>query len=178
MVFLSHSGQQKAFAERLCVALEQCYLHSFFDKRDDSLPIGENFAERIFEATKQCHVGMVILSDKFFTSKWPMMELVAKVEETRKRNFTIIPVFFGISLEEFDAPKNCNRWLLEWHELAKNNPRRVEVEKWEAAVRYLCPIKGLVYDGLSDLSLEKKIVDEICDIIPSTIRLNDVHIQG
>ena len=43
-VFLSHSGSQKAFVEHLCVQLEGCYRFPFFDKRRESLPIGENFS--------------------------------------------------------------------------------------------------------------------------------------
>ena len=72
-VFLSHSGSQKAFVEHLCVQLERCYRFPFLHKRRESLPIGENFPRHIFDAIRQCHVGVVI----FFSSKWPMMELVA-----------------------------------------------------------------------------------------------------
>ncbi|KAG0590564.1 hypothetical protein KC19_1G109900 [Ceratodon purpureus] len=110
-VFLSHSGAQKAFVEHLCLELEAHCRYPFFDKRHNSLPIGENFPQHIFDAIQQCYVGVVILSEEFFTSKWPMMELMAMVEEIgkRKSNLKIFPVFFGTTLKEFDNPINQAR---------------------------------------------------------------------
>lgn len=179
-VFLSHSGEQKAFVERLCMALKGWFLYPFFDKRDHSLPIGDNFADKIFDAIKECHVGVVILSKKFFTSKWPMMELVAMVDEAEKRkgSFKIIPVFYNISTEEINDRENRRQWLLGWQKMAIEKPRGVEVARWQAALDFICPINGLKYDGVSELRLEKAIVDVICELIPPEIRSDDTHIQG
>ena len=113
-VFLSHTGSQKAFVEHMCVQLEECYRFLFFDKRRESIPIGENFPRHIFDAIGQCHVGVVILLDELFSSKWPMMELVAMhdqvVDEMRneKHIFKIMPIFLCISMKEFDDPNNRN----------------------------------------------------------------------
>jgi hypothetical protein len=180
-IFLSHSGAQKDFVEYLCFELERCYRFTFFDERHDCLPIGENFPVRIFDAIRQCQVGVVILSEEFFTSKWPMMELVAMVEEVerRKSSFRIIPVFLGTSLEEFDDPNIRMRWLLHWQELAKKDPMRVDVEKWKAALKYVRHVNSLIYKlGLKLLKFQEKIVDAICELVPPEIRLEDSHIQG
>jgi hypothetical protein len=180
-IFLSHSGAQKDFVECLCLELERCYRFPFFDKRHDSLPIGENFPQRIFDAIQQCQVGVVILSEEFFTSKWPMMELVAMVEEVerRKSSFKIIPVFLCTSVKEFGDPNNHSRWLLCWDELAKKDPRRVEVEKWNAALKSIRPINSLIYNpGSRKLKFQEEVVDAICEVIPPEIRLEDSHIQG
>ncbi|KAG0611643.1 hypothetical protein M758_7G154700 [Ceratodon purpureus] len=179
-VFLSHSGAQKDFVEQLCVDLERFHRYPFFDKRSHSLPIGENFPQLIFDAIAQCWVGVVILSNDFFTrSKWPMIELVAMVKEAKKResSFKIMPAFFCISLDEFHNPTNREQWRLRWHELALVD-KRVNVEEWEGALKYLHPINSMVYDGLGEVKFRKVIVDEICKVVPSDMKLYDSHIQG
>ncbi|KAG0560026.1 hypothetical protein KC19_10G148400 [Ceratodon purpureus] len=183
-VFLSHSSFQKGFVEHLCVELEGCYRFPFFDKRRESLPIGEDFPRHIFDAIQQCHVGVVILSEEFFTSKWPMTELVAMYErvlhevEKGKSDFKVIPVFFRTSPKVLDDLGKCSEWLSCWHELAEKNSKRVQVEKWEDALKYLRKLNGLIYDGLSEVRFVKEVVDEICKLVPPEIRMEDSHIQG
>jgi hypothetical protein len=103
-VFLSHSGAQKNFVEQLCVDLERYDRYPFFDKRRHSLGIGQHFPKAIFQAIRQCQVGVVILSEEFFTrTKWPMLELAALVESKKQSSnseLVIMPVFLGISREQ------------------------------------------------------------------------------
>ncbi|KAG0627859.1 hypothetical protein M758_2G233500 [Ceratodon purpureus] len=183
-IFLSHSGSQKGFVEHLCVELEGCYRFPFFDKRRESLSIGEDFPRHIFDAIRQCDVGVVILSDEFMTSKWPMMELVAMHErvvdevEKGKSKFKVIPVFFRTSPKDLDDLDKCSGWFSCWQELARKNPKRVEVGKWEAALKYLRKLNGVVYEGFGEVKLVKEIVDEICKVVPAEIKMEDSHIQG
>jgi hypothetical protein len=179
-IFLSHSGAQKDFVEQLCVDLERCGRHPFFDKRSDSLPIGENFPQHIFDAIKQCRVGVVILSEEFFTrSKWPMIELVAMVEEAkiRKCSFKIMLVYLCISLHQFCDPIKRKEWLSCWEELAMKDTR-VNVKEWEDALKYLHPLNSMVYNGLGEVKFRKSIIDEICRVVPPETMLEDSHIQG
>ena len=83
-MFLSHSGAQKDFVEQLCVDLQRWDRYPFFDKLRSSLPIGERFPKRIFDAIEQCPVGVVVLSEEFFMSKWPMLELHAMVKKHKE----------------------------------------------------------------------------------------------
>ncbi|KAG0588953.1 hypothetical protein KC19_2G280800 [Ceratodon purpureus] len=183
-VFLSHSGFQKGFVEHLCGELEGCFRFPFFDKRRESLPIGEDFPRHIFDAIRQCDVGVVILSDEFITSKWPMMELVAMHErvldevEKGKSKFKVIPVFLRTSPKDLDDPQKCREWLSCWEELAKENPKRVQVGKWEAALKYLRRLNGVVYERLGEVKFLKEIVDEICKVVPAEIKMEDSYIQG
>ena len=127
---------------------------------------------------------MVILSNEFFSSKWPMMELVAMhdrvVDEMRngKHIFKIMPIFLRISMKEFDDPNNRNRWVSCWQKLAMENPGRVNMEKCEASVKYLHSINGLLYDGLNELRFQKEIVAKICRVVPLEVKYEDSHIQG
>ncbi|KAG0588935.1 hypothetical protein KC19_2G279700 [Ceratodon purpureus] len=183
-VFLSHSGFQKGFVEHLCGELEGCYRFPFFDKRRESLPVGEDFSRHIFDAIRQCDVGVVILSDEFITSKWPMMELVAMHErvldevEKGKSKFKVIPVFLRTSPKDLDDYDKCNQWLSCWQKLAIDNPKRVQIEKWGVALKYLRKLNGVVYERFGEVKLVKEIVDEICKVVPAEIKMEDSHIQG
>ena len=179
-IFLSHSGAQKLFVENLCEELERCHRYPFFDVREESLPIGENFVKHIFAAIEQCYVGIVILSVEFFTSKWPMMELAAMVDEIEKRkDFKLIPVFLRTSIADFDNPENQERWQECWEVMAKKNPGRVEVGKWKAALKYIRPLNGVVQKpGLRESEFLNRIVDRICAIVPAELRFEDSYIQG
>ncbi|KAG0627855.1 hypothetical protein M758_2G233100 [Ceratodon purpureus] len=183
-IFLSHSGSQKGFVEHLCVELEGCYRFPFFDKRRESLPIGEDFPRHIFYAIRQCDVGVVILSDEFITSKWPMMELVAMHErvldevEKGKSKFKVIPVFFKTLPKDLNDRAKCSEWLSCWQELGKKNRKRVEVGEWEAALKYLRKLNGVVYEGFGEVKFMKEIVNEICKVVPAEIKMEDSHIQG
>ncbi|KAG0631760.1 hypothetical protein M758_1G277600 [Ceratodon purpureus] len=179
-IFLSHSGAQKDFVEQLSVDLERWDRYPFFDKRRDSLPIGENFPHHIFEAIKQCQVGVVILSEDFFTrSKWPMIELVAMVKEAKTRGlgFKIIPVFLCVSLDKFRDLTKWKEWVSCWQEMAMKD-KRVNVDEWNEALRYLQPINSMVYDGLGEVKFRRAIVEEICKVVLPRTRLEDSHIQG
>ncbi|KAG0559495.1 hypothetical protein KC19_10G109500 [Ceratodon purpureus] len=178
-IFLSHNGAQKAFVEHLCLELERCFRYPFFDKRWESLPIGENFPYHIFDAIQQCNVGVVILSEEFLTSKWPMMELVAMVDQAKKNpKFRIMPIYLRTSIKELKDPRHRDRWRPYWHELALKNPTRLEVDKCEATLNYLNSINSLEYDGVSEVKFQKVIVDAICRVVPPCIRLEDSYIQG
>ena len=178
-IFLSHSGAQKLFVEYLCDELERCHRYPFFDLREESLPIGENFVKHIFAAIERCDVGIVILSEEVFTSKWPLMELAAMVDEVEKRkDFKLIPVFLRTSLTDFDNPENQERWQKCWEVMAKKNPGRVEVGKWKAVLKYIRSLNGLEQKpGLRELEFLKRIVDRICAIVPAEMRLEDSYIQ-
>ena len=84
-IFLSHSGFQKEFVWHLCEALQDRGHSPFFDKLPSSLPKGERFAELILEAAKQCEMAVVVVSEEYFTSRWPMIELHSFAEAVRKR---------------------------------------------------------------------------------------------
>eukprot|EP01018_Ginkgo_biloba_P006351 Gb_41787 [translate_table: standard] len=75
-------------------------MSSFFDKDWESLPKGREFSSLIFENARNCKVAILVLSDEFLTSKWPMLELEMIVEA---KNFTntdvaILPLFYNISV--------------------------------------------------------------------------------
>ncbi|KAG0559634.1 hypothetical protein KC19_10G120200 [Ceratodon purpureus] len=178
-VFLSHSGAQKDFVEQLCVDLERCDRHPFFDKRRSSLPIGEKFPPLIFDAIRQCHAGVLVLSKEFFTkTKWPMLELVAMVRELKSPNsrLKLIPVFYKLPREEWLDDENRSKWIAQWKEWA-NVDERICIEEWKKALDALKSINSLMMrDG--EVQLRKEIVDAVCKIVLPETRWDDSHVQG
>jgi hypothetical protein len=182
-IFLSHSGAhsgaQKGFVEQLCVDLERCDRHPFLDKRRDSLPIGSNFPSLIFQAIEQCQVGVVVLSQEFFTSKWPMLELVA-MTNVKKRNpgFVIMPVLLGISLSQCRDLDNHRKWLSIWRAWAESD-NRIDMKDWENALHLFGPTNALIYNpDLGELDFREEIVEAICQLVPPETRMEDSYIQG
>ena len=152
--------------------------YPFFDIRHHSLPIGKNFPKLIFEAIEQCEVGVVILSNEFFTqSKWPMLELVAM---TKNPKLIIIPVYFGVSLKQIRDPKQQKEWTSIWHSWAKKakKGRGIDIEEWCGALKSLGPINSLFYDGISEVSFRDKIATAVCDIVLPETKFEDSHMQG
>jgi hypothetical protein len=178
-VFLSHSGAQKGFVEQLSVDLERCDRHSFFDKCRDCLPIGKPFPRCIFEAIEHCEVGVVVLSEEFFTSKWPMLELVAMANIQRKKpNFTIMPILLGITFFQCRDAKKHEEWLSLWRTWAEKDSR-IDVKDWESALQLLGPTNALKYNlELGEVKFREEIVEAICALVPSGTRFEDSHIQG
>lgn len=74
-IFLSHSGKQKGFVNDLHIRLSSSHT-VFFDITDHSLPPAQKFPPRIFEAARKCKLALVVLSNDFVVSYWPMLELV------------------------------------------------------------------------------------------------------
>ncbi|KAG0561331.1 hypothetical protein KC19_9G056000 [Ceratodon purpureus] len=169
-VFLSHSGAQKEFVEQLCVDLEaRGYIFPFFDKRQHSLPKGKDFVPLIKEAAQRCHVAVIVLSEKFLSSKWPMIELAEfhAAQQAGNKQLNMLPLFYKLGVDDLDDGAIENRWMLRWRQLAKDD-RRIDVEKWGAAVRALRKANGVVSgkNGTSEVGYRKEIVQSIFRLSP------------
>ena len=178
-IFLSYSGAQAGFAEQLCVELKRLDHHPFFDKdRKYSLPIGEEFPPLLFKAIKQCEVGVVILSEEYFTrSKWPMTELAAMAKR-KDKGFVIIPVYFGISRSECRNLVNQRRWLKTWKQWAKSGAR-INIEEWKQAFTLFGPINGLIYEERSsEVKFGDDIVEAVCQKVPPATMWDDSHVRA
>lgn len=173
-VFLSHNDAQRDFVESLSVDLERHDRYPFLLDKLSSLQMVSPLS---FEAIDQCYVGVVILSDGFFTSKRPMMELVYMLDKLEKGKsfFHILPVFYSISAEQFVI--NQSRWLSCWKEWARQD-KRVNVEKCEAALKHIRSRNGLTNRGDGEVSFREAIVGEICRLVPAETRFDDSHFKG
>lgn len=186
-VFLSHSGVQKGFVEQLNLDLKQRNRHAFFDKDHECLPIAKKFPPLIFDAIQQCEVGVVFLTDEFLSSKWPMMELVEMVRTMEGNNrMKIMPIFFGVSVEDLKDEKKLSNWKAKWQEFVEsdeknqgNKRKQIDISEWAGALTKLKPINGLVHNSMiTEVQFRKKIVDEICELVRPFLAWDDSFVQG
>ncbi|KAG0601145.1 hypothetical protein M758_11G087100 [Ceratodon purpureus] len=170
-MFLSHSGAQKGFVEQLCEDLERAKQVPFFDKRPDSLPKGEKFAQLIFQAARQCPLAIVVVSEEYFTrSKWPMLELGAFVQTGK---CTILPLFLGMTCKQFGDVKRREEWFRRWSEWAQEDPR-IQVDVWKEALRDLDGRNGLEFsEALGEVAYRKEVVATACTILAKNVQLRE-----
>lgn len=118
---------------QLCIDLERCDRYPFFNKRQTSLRVGLKFPKLLFAAIQHCEVGVVVLSDEFFTkTKWPMLELVEMVRISKNLDVSmnIVLVFFHISREECCKQETQEIWISKWEEWAKTD-ETINIDEWK-----------------------------------------------
>ena len=180
-IFLSHNGAQKDFVELLCSKLEKRHRFPFFDKRPSSLPKGERFPELILKAAQECQMAIVVVSDEYFKSRWPMIELHAFVQARFNSNpkLKILPLFYQLSVEEFRNEGRRDEWFREWEDWAKLDPQ-IDMDEWKEALTVLGSFNGIGYNGerggLEDYL--KAIVSNVCKEVCADIKWDDSHVQG
>lgn len=163
--------------EQLDVDLRRWDRYPFFDKDPDSLPIGEPFPGHIFEAIQHCEVGVVVLTEEFLSSKWPMVELVEMVRtiERRPGQMRLIPIFLSISCTDLGDEKKLCGWKAKW----ENFDKRTGVSDFESALKVVKATTGLEFNpGVGEVKLREEIVKSICNIVPPFHRWDDSHVQG
>lgn len=91
-------------------ALERNAYCPFFDEDPECLPKGEFFSPQIKTACELTDVAVLVLSDEFFTSKWPMIELSIFIrEQMRREGMKILPLFMKVSrLRSFEIQRGRN----------------------------------------------------------------------
>lgn len=181
-IFLSHSGKQKDFTTYLCKDLEKRGHEPFFDKRDASLPKGEKFAELIIKAAKQCEMLVVVVSEDYFMSKWPMIELSAFVQARKQGSIAnakkpkVFPLFYELSINEVRDEGNRQKWYKQWERFEGDD--RIKLKDWMEALEELHKFNGLQYDHGDLDDYLSAIVFSICSSIQPDAKWDDDHVQG
>jgi hypothetical protein len=180
-VFLSHSGKDKAFVSHLDHRLRSVHHYPFFDVHEDSLPRGDKFADIIFQASKQCRLAIIVVSDDFFMSKWPMLELASFVEAKDGVNpkMKILPVFYRLTVAEFKEPERQRVWFEEWEKL-KESDKRLDISSWENALRVLGGHNGAVHCEIGQTEDEyvESIVQSVFRSVRPDVLYDDSHVKG
>jgi hypothetical protein len=170
--------------EHLCEALERRFHYPFFDKRPSSLPKGEKFPPLILKATQQCEMAVVVVSEEYFMSKWPMVELNAFIQARKQKlneKLQILPLFYGLSVSEFCEERRRERWYAQWESFASDYAQgRIKVDEWKDALSELGSFNGISYNReLKEIvAYENVIVSSICHSIQPDIKWDDSHVQG
>ena len=166
----------------------QCFF-PFFDQRRKSLPIGERFPERIIEAARTCEVAVVILSEGFLTSKWPMTELIEFVDATKQRllgkpnpnynpNLKLVPVFYRTSADDLKKALLDNLW----NKLVKKHGQttlRFDQKEYAEAIRELLSSNGVKnMHGKNETKYRHEVVKAIVQLVPPALPIDTSGIQG
>ncbi|KAG0586282.1 hypothetical protein KC19_2G078700 [Ceratodon purpureus] len=180
-IFLSHSGQEKPFVEQLYHDLRRVNQRAFFDQDSNCLAKAEKFAREIIDAAGRCRVGVVVVSEGFLTSKWPMLELSRFVECGVK----VFPLFFKLSPSDLKGNEVETKWKQSWRQLVERGEVKEEVlESWSKAVKELRSSNGLEYGKFANSEYKYRcaVVEEICKLWPPRVKCStDVpqdEIQG
>jgi hypothetical protein len=180
-VFLSHSGKDKAFVSHLDHRLRSVHHYPFFDVREDSLPAGDEFPDIIFQASKQCRLAIVVVSDDFFMSKWPMLELASFVEAKNGVNpeVKILPLFYRLTVAEFKDPERRRHWIEKWEKL-KESDKSLDISSWKNALWDLGGHSGVVYCGTKQTEDEyiESIVQSVFKSVPPDVLYDGSHVKG
>ena len=174
---MSYSGKDRSFVERLYEDLRNEGYRPFFD-RAESLPIGEGFAELIFQSARECDIAVVVLSEEYLLSKWPMWELATifnalKLDKKKK----ILPLFYRTEVSALIDVETQRRLLHTWETYAKEDAR-IDPMEWVDAVRALLNINGLVFDEVSEVAYRKEIVRSIYNLCPPDVEFDLTDMVG
>jgi len=132
---------------------------------------------------------IVVVSDEYFMSKWPMIELSAFVQahklhhecKSSTNGPKILPLFYGLLVGDLENATMQKKWFERWETLAKADPRnQIIVSDWKYALDVLRSFNGLPYDkNLKEIvAYEEKIVSYVCKTISPNIRFDDFDLQG
>ena len=180
-VFLSHSGEDKAFVRHLGHSLRSVHHYPFLDVWKDSLPLGDKFADILLQASKQCQLAIVVVSDNFFMSKWPMLELASFVEAKNGVNpeMKILPLFYRLTVAQFKDPERRRVWFEKWERL-KESDKHLDISSWEDALRVMGGQNGAVHCGIEqdEVKYIESIVQMVFRSVPPDVLYDDSHVKG
>jgi hypothetical protein len=95
-VFIAHASEDKAaFVTPLANALKRYGLKVWFDKF--TLKVGDSLHDSIEKGLTRSHYGVVILSRKFLSKKWPREELNGLFARNLEGHKVILPVWHNLS---------------------------------------------------------------------------------
>lgn len=169
--------------EQLYKDLKRANHRLFFDQESDCLPKAEKFAGKIFQAAEQCQLGVVVLSESYLSSKWPMMELSMFVESKKTKNFDLklFPLFYKLLPSDLIENEVERKWKHIWRELVKKGEVKEEkLVMWSEALRELRSTNGLEYWKFanSEYKYRSAVVGEIRKLLPPILEWSINHIQG
>ena len=100
-VFISHATKDKiSYVDELHSELEKLGVNIFYDKKEISW--GDNWKDRILEATEQSEFAIIIISENFFDREWTEKELELFLNRQNKNGQkTVLTILHKITQEEF-----------------------------------------------------------------------------
>ncbi|KAL1209684.1 Disease resistance protein RBA1 [Cardamine amara subsp. amara] len=160
-VFINFRGKDVRynFASHLTDALERNNIKFFIDTHEQKGRDLKYLFKRIEEAT----IVLVILSTRYTESKWCLEELATIIEQAKKREMIVIPIFYKVRPE--DVRKQKGVFGQRFRRRTKESSRE-EIEKWQVALKAVSNKIGLTLDHhRSEAKFIKKIVAEVKKVL-------------
>ncbi|XP_028798995.1 TMV resistance protein N-like [Neltuma alba] len=160
-VFLSFRGpdSRKTFTDHLYAALVRKGIVTFRD--DEDIKKGQPVEETLREAIQQSLYFIVVLSQRFASSRWCLNELLQILQEAKQKEKRVLPVFYDVE------PGNIGLALAKLEGKYSNKT----IERWERALSEVAKFAGWPAKNRHEAKLVEEIATEIwnklCVELPS-----------
>ncbi|KAI3754332.1 hypothetical protein L1987_54114 [Smallanthus sonchifolius] len=152
-VYLNFRGEDTghSFTDHLYTALKGAAIRTFRDAED--VESGEDFSHETVKAIENSRGSIVVLSETYAYSTWCLDELSLILEQRRKRNHFVLPVFYHV--EPSDVRKQRCSFAIQGSKGTEEN-----VNRWKFALTDVANFSGFVASG-SEADLIARIVDTV-----------------
>ncbi|KAI3827401.1 hypothetical protein L1987_01474 [Smallanthus sonchifolius] len=161
-VFLSFRGDdtRDAFTDHLYQALLRAGLRTFRD--NDEIGRGQELKPELETAIIESKASIVILSENYANSRWCLDELWLILEQRRKCNHFVLPVFYLV--DQSDVRNQRRSFAIEGSKWKVD-----DVMRWKAALAKVANLTGMVLSGYicfhSFFMSETNFIKEVVDIV-------------
>ncbi|KAJ7974076.1 Disease resistance protein [Quillaja saponaria] len=165
-VFLSFRGKdiRTNFLGHLDAELTRKGIIKTF-KDDEELKGGEKILGTLFKAIEESRISIIVFSKNYASSTWCLKELVEILDCKRKKNQTVLPVFFRVKpseLREVGKERKLQnqegRFVKAMAEHEKNEENMVD--SWKKALVEAAGLKGFEL-GKDERSLIEEIIKSV-----------------
>nr|VDD11658.1 unnamed protein product [Brassica oleracea] len=174
-VFLTFRGEdtRHSIVSHLYAALTRRGLFTFKD--DKKLEIGDRISEELRRAIQGSDFVVVVLSEKYATSRWCLMELQLIMELQREGRLSVFPVFYKV--EPSSVRHQLRSFDLERYQrdpvMAKNIPM------WREALNQIAGLSGMESRRCVDeATMVEKIARDISRRKTLMRNIDSKHIVG
>ncbi|KAJ0524654.1 putative TIR domain, P-loop containing nucleoside triphosphate hydrolase [Helianthus annuus] len=144
-----HSSQNNASGNDVYLSFNG--LRTFRDV--DAIERGQDIKPAIETAINESRGSIVILSKNYAKSRWCLDELCLILEQRRKSNHIVLPVFYHV--DPSDVRNQRGSFSIEGSKW-----REDDVMRWKEALREVANLKGMVVSG-SEVDFITEVVDKI-----------------
>ncbi|MFS7965917.1 putative TIR domain-containing protein [Helianthus anomalus] len=152
-VFLSFRGEDTRYSitDHLYDRLLRAGLRTFRD--NDAIDRGQELKPEIETAIIESRASIVVLSENYAKSRWCLDELWLILEQRRKCNHFVLPVFYHVDPSDVRNQTRSfaiegSKWILD------------DVRRWKAALTEVANLTGLVLSG-SETEFIAKVVHTV-----------------
>ncbi|KAG6630111.1 hypothetical protein CIPAW_14G132900 [Carya illinoinensis] len=173
-VFLSFYGEdtRRGFTDHLHADLKRKGIVVFRD--DETLQQGECISQALLKAIQQSQYAIVILSAKYASSKWCLMELAEIVEWKKKTKLiTIIPIFYHVDPSDVRNQRGTFEEAFAAHEKDPKVDIK-EINTWRKACKIVGGLKG---EHIKGDRYESTIIQQISGIIFNNYTMLNIRIH-